>query len=91
MIKDGIEFNYKVLSIDIESAHMVIEYTPVDPELMPMTLNVLFDSYNNIYQSVGLPGDPPPPVTLEEHKDHTALAGAPTGLWKKQKILLSLL
>ena len=91
MILDGIEFTYKIISIDIESAHMVIEYTPADSVLMPMTLNVPFYLHTGIHPVTGLPDGTEAPVTLEDHKEFTAKAGAPVGLWKRQKVLLDLL
>lgn len=90
MIKDGIEFTYKVVSIDIESAHMVVEYTPADSELMPLTLNVPVTLYTGYNPFNGEPDPRPAPVTLEDYKEFTALSGAPTGLWKTQKVLLQL-
>lgn len=93
MIKDGIEFTYNVLSIDIESAHMVIEYIPVDSELMPTTLNV-FASLTPFYPNNALYGmdssaGEPEAITLEKIKEYTAMNGAPVGIWKLQKALLN--
>lgn len=90
MIIDEIEFNYNIESIDIESATMVVQYTPVDPNLMPMKLNVMFvehraarpdpETGGHIFFNVA--------ETFEEHKEHSIKAAAPIALWRRQKLLL---
>lgn len=90
MIIDGIEFNYEVKSIDIDSAHMVVEYTPTDPELMPIKLNVAFVEHRGwktdpvTNEAVGFDIA----QTFEEHKEYSIKSAAPVSHWRRQKLLL---
>lgn len=90
MLVDGIEFTYEVKATDIETAHMVVEYTPVDASLMPMILNVPFVEYREwtIDQQSGQQVEVNTNKTFEEHKEYSIKCGAPVAVWRRQKLLI---
>jgi hypothetical protein len=90
MLIDGIEFTAEVKSFDIEIAHMVVDYTPTNPELMPMTLNVPFieDRAWGVDPQTGQPAQDLVPKTFEDHKQYSIEQGAPVQIWRRQKLLI---
>ena len=91
MIVDGIEFNYTVKAVDIETAHMIVEYTPVDQDLIPTTLNVPFVELRqwtlNPQTNEQVPLDTN--IPFEEHKKYSIKVAAPASLWRRQKLLIN--
>lgn len=83
---DGFDFKYKIKSVDVEHGTMIIEYDPVDTELMPMTLNVmLWERPIQTYPEGTYihPDD----VPFEDHFEHTVRSGAPIASWRRHRLL----
>lgn len=81
----GFDFTYKIKSLDIEHGTMVIEFDPVDPELLPIELNCLFHEkvLHNIDGTVQ-----PIEATFEESLEFTVKSCAPIASWRRHKLML---
>jgi hypothetical protein len=90
MLVDGIEFEYQVVTIDIESAHMIVDYTPADDMLMPMTLNVPFVEFREFANDLttGEQVEINANKTFEQHKEYSVKIAAPVSVWRRQRLLI---
>jgi hypothetical protein len=69
------EFTYLVKEVDIQNAHVLVEYTPADTKLTKYTLNI----------PTGLPDE----NGVIRPAMQTVVAYAPHNLWESQEMLLS--
>jgi len=86
-------FTYKIKSINIEQGHFLVEYTPDDLDLAPVSLNVniVERDYTTIIDDVTR--DPvyndQQSVPFSYHLEHTINIYSPQNIWKNQKYFLN--
>lgn len=86
---EGISFNYDVLSFDIESATMVVKFTPIDADMIITTLNCRFfedrrDSYLNENGTLIETAKP-----FIDHLEYAIKEQAPVAIWRSQKVMVN--
>jgi hypothetical protein len=69
---------------------MIVEYTPTDPLLMPVSLNVLFVEHRewSLDPQTGQQIEVGTDKTFEQHRTYSIKQGAPVHVWRRQKLLL---
>ncbi len=88
LTKDGIEFNYTVKSVDVESAHIIVEYVPVNPLLMPYTFNVPFVEFREWTMTETGPVEVNAEKPFSAHLQYAVECGAPSDQWRRQLKLI---
>lgn len=85
---DDLEFEFKIISMDIEQGTLLIEYDPVDANLMPITLNCLYNVRPLFTYPEGtyLTHDE---VPFEDSLEFTVRQAAPVTNWKRHQALIN--
>lgn len=78
-----VNYSFKIISADIEQSTVLIEYKPLDSDVLPITLNCNIvlakpDSWPGDYAN-------PEDIPFEDHMKHTAEVHAPLSMWRGQK------
>lgn len=86
-----ITYTFTIKSINISEGTFVIEYTPDDSLLMPVSYNTFL--YEKNYQTIrdennNLIYNSQDEVPFSVHLDHTVKSAAPIDLWRRHKLLL---
>lgn len=88
---DNVSFTATVLAHDIATTHMLVEFVPDDPDLMPMTLNVPVVERREWQPSVDGLAPIPNEYSLQDHIEYSVRCAAPVQQWRNQKILVNYL
>ena len=88
----SVPYNYKVHSIDIQLCSIIVTYTPIDEELLPVQLNCVlhFAPYDYFRHSANneLIYAIDQEIPFREHLKYSIENSAPIHQWKMQKMMI---